>query len=111
LQKIDPPFTLVSKRSYAKIGPDPSGRVFCIPGVTMAAGLIDDDVMLTQAEAAKAIGVSRQLVRDWCLRKKERITTDGHGRYRYGDLLKIESEARNCGRRGVYRRKPQLIAA
>lgn len=64
-------------------------RLFAFPGVSMLA---DPDTLLTGAQAAHLVGVSRQLIRYWHDR--------GHleqvdGRYRYQDVLEVESRMRH----------------
>ena len=68
----------------------------------------DEDAMVTPAQAARALGISRQLVRDWYLRG--RLTRDEDtGKVRFGDVLELEWETRNCDHPGTFRRKPQLL--
>lgn len=56
------------------------------------------DTLVTQSEAARIAGVSRQLVRRWeQLRHLRRID----GRYRAGDVLAVEAEMRQRSGREV----------
>lgn len=71
-------------------------------------GEYDEDAMVTPAQAARALGISRQLVRDWYSRG--RLDRTDEGLVRYGDVLELEWETRNCGRAGAFQRKQQLLA-
>lgn len=69
----------------------------------------NEDAMIRPGLAARALRISRQLVRDWYLRGRLERTDDGL--VRFGDVIELEWETRNCDRPGTFRRKPQLISA
>lgn len=68
---------------------------------------MDDDALLTLTEAADKLGVSKSLIIDW--RKRKRIERHGM-RYRWGDLVRVEAETRNCASPNAFPRKPKLLA-
>jgi hypothetical protein len=53
---------------------------------------VDLDARLSRKQAAEQAGVSPATVGMWKARGK--LTTDEHGRYRLGDVLKVELETR-----------------
>lgn len=55
----------------------------------------DFDAMLTGAQAARAVGVSKQLVNNWRARGLLKQTD---GRYRYGDVVDVERRTRRSTR-------------
>jgi hypothetical protein len=71
---------------------------------------MDEDALLTLTEAACELGVSKSLIIDWAERGRiERFGSRYRWRYRWGDLIRVEAETRNCSRPGVFQRKPQLL--
>lgn len=71
----------------------------------MAANL---DARITGSQAARLIGVSRQLINDWW--KRGRLAKGDDGRYRYGDILEADRKARRCDKPGIFTRKPRQYA-
>lgn len=71
--------------------------------------LLDPDARITPAQAARRLGISRQLIRDWY--DRGRLVRGDDGLVRYGDVLDVEAETRNARRPGRFERKRQLIAA
>ena len=70
---------------------------------------MDLDTLLTPSQAARALGISRQLFNDW--RRRGRITANADGLYVYRDVAELERVTRNCDRPGAWRRGQQPVAA
>jgi len=64
------------------------------------------DALLTGAQAARAIGVSRGLINQWRIRGHLEQQPDG--RYKYGDVLRADLKVSKSGK--SYR-GPRLAAA
>jgi hypothetical protein len=54
------------------------------------------DARLKPADAARAAGVSKQLLNWW--RSEGKVRADERGRYRLGDVLDVERATRRSGR-------------
>lgn len=73
---------------------------------------MDDDALLSLTEASEKLGVSKQLIVNWAERGRiERHGSRYRWRYRWGDLVRVEAETRNCARPTAFPRKPKLLAA
>ncbi len=65
--------------------------LFTREGIMLAAKA-NPDALLTGAQAARAVGVSRQLINAW--REKGWLTQQSDGKYRYADVVEIERRTR-----------------
>lgn len=61
---------------------------------------INQDARLRPAEAARYVGVSKQLLNWW--RRDGKIRPDERGRYRLGDVLQAERATARCKRSSRY---------
>lgn len=68
-----------------------------------------DDAWLTPSQAARRIGISRQLFNDW--RRRGRIKPNEDGLYLHSEVVDLELETRNCDRPGTWRRSELPIVA
>lgn len=68
---------------------------------------MDLNARLRPAQAARAIGVSKQLVNWW--RSTGKLSPDAQGCYRWGDVLAVERDTRRSMRSS--RRVPAASAA
>jgi hypothetical protein len=66
---------------------------------------MDLDAWLTPSQAARALGISRQLFNDW--RSRGRIKPNERGLCLCREVVDLEHKTRTCTRPGVWRRGQQ----
>jgi hypothetical protein len=89
LTKIAHGFTVMTSTSLPKQRLDPTrSRHSSFPG-----GCVNLDAHLTGSQAAKAAGVSKQLINYW--RTSGKLPRQADGKYKLGDVLTTEARMRN----------------